>query len=161
MIYLGNVWVIPFTFVIAVCLSILPLPAWFDFFRPEWVSIVAVYWCIAVPRVFGVGSAWCVGLILDVATGTLLGQNALGLCMVAFIACRLYQQIRTSPLSQQAVVVMLLIGIKQTIVLWVYGAIGRLPSDLLFYFTPTLLSLIIWPWAFIMLRNIRRHYRIS
>ena len=97
MIYLGNIWVIPATFVIAFLLVILPLPEWAGPMRPEWVGMVAIYWCLAVPRVFGVGTAWIIGLILDVAHGSLLGQHALGLSIIAYIATRLHQQIRPVP----------------------------------------------------------------
>ena len=84
MIHVRNVWVIPITFVIAFVLVILPLPDWARPLRPEWVSMVALYWCLAIPRAFGVILAWIIGLILDVAHGSLLGQHAFSLCIIAF-----------------------------------------------------------------------------
>ncbi len=148
------------TFVIAFLLAILPLPDWAGPMRPEWVGMVALYWCLAVPRVFGVGTAWVVGLILDVAHGSLLGQHALGLCIIAYVAGRLHQQIRLAPLGQQAVVVTILLLLKQTVVLWIYGIIGQLPANIMIYYVPSLTALLLWPWAFIILRDVRRRYRI-
>ncbi|MEM7294179.1 MAG: rod shape-determining protein MreD [Pseudomonadota bacterium] len=161
MIHLRNVWVIPGTFVIAFVLVILPLPEWAQALRPEWVSMVALYWCLAIPRVFGVALAWIIGLILDVAHGSLLGQHAFGLCTIAYFASRFHQQIRLAPLSQQAVIITVFLVIKQTLVLWVYGVIGQLPDNIVFYYIPSFLALLLWPWAFIILRDVRRRYRIS
>ena len=161
MIHVRNVWVIPATFIIAFVLVILPLPDWAQIFRPEWVSMVAIYWCLAIPRAFGVALAWIVGLILDVAHGSLLGQHAFGLCIIAYFASRFHQQIRLAPLSQQAVIVTVLLLIKQTMVLWVYGVIGQLPESIPLYYVPSLLALLLWPWAFIVLRDFRRRYRVS
>ena len=161
MIYLRNVWVIPFTFVVAYVLVILPLPDWAGPLRPEWVSMVALYWCLAIPRSFGVGYAWVIGLILDVAHGSLLGQHAIGLSIIAYVASRLHQQIRLAPLGQQAGIMTLLLGVKQTFVLWIYGIIGQLPENILQYYVPSMLTLLLWPWAFIVLRDVRRRYHIS
>ena len=161
MIHFRNVWVIPTTFVIAFILAVLPLPEWARALRPEWVSMVAIYWCLAIPRAFGVALAWLVGLFLDVAHGSLLGQHAFGLCVIAYVASRFHQQIRLAPLSQQAVIVTVLLLVKQTLVLWIYGIIGQLPEEILLYYIPSLLALLLWPWAFIILRDIRRRYRIN
>ena len=161
MIHFGNFWVIPATFVIAFVLVILPLPDWAGPMRPEWVTMVTLYWCLAIPRVFGVGTAWLIGLILDVALGSLLGQHALGLSIISYVACRMHLQIRLSPLGQQTAMISVFLVVKQTLVLWIYGIIGRLPDDLLLYYVPSLMALMLWPWAFIILRDVRRRYRIS
>ena len=50
--------------------------------RPAWVALVLVYWCMAAPDQVGVVAGWTTGLLLDVMTGTLLGQHALGLSVV-------------------------------------------------------------------------------
>ncbi len=161
MIHIRNIWVIPTTFLVAFILVVLPLPEWAKPMRPEWVSMVALYWCLAMPRTFGLGNAWMIGLILDVAQGSLLGQHAVGLCVVVYIANRTHKQIRLSPLGQQAVIISVLLLVKQTLVLWVYGIIGQLPDNLILYYVPSLMCLLLWPWAFIILRGIRRRYRIN
>jgi len=159
-IHLGNVWVIPATILLALVLVILPLPDWAGPLRPEWVSMVVLYWCLAIPRIFGVGTAWLIGLILDVAHGSVLGQHAFGLCVIAYVACRMHQQIRVTPLGQQAAIITVLLVVKQTLVLWIYGIIGQLPDSIMLYYVPSMMALLLWPWAFIVLRDVRRRYRI-
>jgi len=161
MIHMRNFWVVPLTLLVALMLMMLPLPPWARPFRPDWLSIVALYWALAIPRALGIGSAWLLGLLLDVAHGTLLGQHALGLAIIVYIALRSYQQIRIAPLGQQGLIIMLLLAIKQSIVLWVDGAIGRMPANIPLYYAPSLLAVVLWPWAFIILRDLRRRYRLS
>ena len=60
-----------------------------------------------------------------------------------------------------ALVISLLMFVKQSVVLWVYGTQGNLPHNLLTYFAPSALTVVLWPWAFIILRDLRRRYRLS
>ncbi|WP_455219971.1 rod shape-determining protein MreD, partial [Kaarinaea lacus] len=66
-------FVILITFIVALTLMMMPLPEWAESARPQWLMMVVIYWCIALPDRFGVILAWLVGLVLDVATGALLG----------------------------------------------------------------------------------------
>ena len=68
-----------------------------------------LYWAIALPHRVGVGSGFIVGIVLDVLTGTLLGQHALGLSIVTFIAIQLHQRIRVFPFWQQSLGMLVLL----------------------------------------------------
>ena len=80
-------WAIVTTIVIAIGLTSLPLPSWADAWRPAWLALALIYWCMAVPARVGVGVGWILGLTLDISTGTLFGQHALGLALVAYLEC--------------------------------------------------------------------------
>lgn len=147
------------TFVCAFLLQILPLPEWAETVRPDWVALTLIYWCIALPERVGVGIGWLVGLLLDVAYGSLLGQNALALAVVAYLAIRLHQRIRLFPLWQQAVSVLLLITLHLMLVLWIKGATGQ-SAETWVYWLPALTSMVLWPAVFIVLRGLRRSYRV-
>ena len=67
------------SFVVSLMLTALPMPEWASLWRPAWVALVLIYWCMALPARSGVLVGWSVGLLLDVMTGTLLGQHALAL----------------------------------------------------------------------------------
>ena len=64
------------------------------------------------------------------------------------------------PLAQQALVVFLLLIIKQVLTLWVTGIVGQAP-DLSLYFLPSLVGAIVWPWVFLILRDLRRRFTQS
>ncbi|MCW9047917.1 MAG: rod shape-determining protein MreD [Gammaproteobacteria bacterium] len=151
--------VIP-TLIIALMLGMWPLPDWLEYARPEWVVLVLMYWALAMPERIGVTMAWVVGLLLDVTQGAIIGQHALGLVLVVFVISTQYQRIRVFSLAQQALVVMLLLLVKQVMVLWVSGIVGQAP-DIGLYFLPALTGAILWPWLFIVLRDLRRRFTVS
>lgn len=152
-------WIIAFTFVVALMLTMLPLPDWAALYRPEWVAMVLIYWCLALPDRVGVGIGWSAGLLLDVVKGALLGQHALALALVAYLTLHLHQRVRVFPLWQQSLFVLLMVALNQLLVLWVKGIIGLQPGSWL-YWLPSLTSMLLWPWVFLILRDLRRSFLV-
>ncbi len=147
------------SFVGALLLHMLALPEWAEALRPDWIAMVLIYWCIALPERVGVGVGWVAGLMLDVANGTLLGQNALTLAIVAYLALRLHQRIRLFPVWQQAVSVLLLVLLHLMLTLWIKGSVDQSPITWA-YWLPALSSSLLWPLVFLTLRGLRRSYRV-
>ena len=79
--------------IIALMLTMAPLPDWAAAFRPNWVALTLLYWAMTLPHNYSVGTAWIVGLVLDVAQGTLLGQHALALCFIVFVTVKFHLQL--------------------------------------------------------------------
>ena len=152
-------WVITATFVIALLLATLPMPDPVAAWRPAWVALVLVYWCMAAPDRVGVVIGWTAGLFLDVMTGALLGQHALGLSVVAYVAHRTHRQVRVLPLWRQGITVFGLVFLYQALVLWSNGIRG-IPVMASAYWTSPLVSVLLWPWMFVVLRAVRRRYAI-
>lgn len=152
--------VIIFSFIAALFLTIMPLPEILQAFRPAWVPMVLIYWVMALPTRLGVGVGWLVGLLLDVATGTLLGQNAMALSLLAFLTLQLHQRLRVYPIGQQAMSILMLIALYQMLVVWVRGIIG-FPPETWLYWMQSFSSMLAWPLLFIALRGVRRQYRVS
>jgi rod shape-determining protein MreD len=148
------------TFVIALMLVALPLPGWAQQLRPEWVVLVLIYWCMALPHRFGIGYSWLAGLFVDVMTGTLLGQHALAYAVVAYVVIKLHQRVRVFPVWQQALLVLVLVLLSQLLTLWIKGAIDRVPESWT-YWLPSVSSTLLWPWVFLLLRDIRRRFRVQ
>ena len=145
------------TIIAAFMLAMMPLPGWATEFRPDWVTLVLIYWTMALPSSIGVTIAWCAGLMLDVSHGALLGQHALGLVLVIYVIHSQHQRLRVASLLQQGIVIFFLILIKQALVLWVSGIMGHAPDTWL-YFMPSLTSALFWPWVYIILRDLRRKF---
>ena len=149
------------TMLLALMLVMVPLPEWAQIFRPDWLTLFLIYWVMAIPERLGIVFAWVFGLLLDVTQGAILGQHAIGLVMVAFIVQIQYQRIRVFSLLQQALVVFVLLMLKQLLVLWVSGIVGQAPEDIIRYFLPSVVGAVIWPWLFVLLRDIRRRFTLS
>lgn len=153
-------WVIAVTFVVAFLLSLLPGPEWAQRFRPDWVGLVLIYWCIATPTRVGVSVGWLVGLTQDLLYGSMIGQHALAMSVIAYIAHRLHLQIRMFPPWQQAVTALVLLVINQVLVLWVKGVIGQ-ASTLWPNWTASIIAMVMWPLVFVILRDVRRRTQIG
>lgn len=153
-------WIIVMSFAMALLLTMLPLPSWAQAFRPEWVTLVLIYWCMALPGRVSIGWGWTAGLMLDVTLGNLLGLHALAMTIVAFLTIKLYQRIRVYPLGQQAFAILVLVAMSQLLILWILGIIGATPGSWT-YWLPSISSAIIWPWLFVVMRGARRHFRVK
>lgn len=149
----GGLFVVS-TFVVALFLSIVPMPSWANEYRPQWVTLILIYWCLMRPTVIGVFSGFLLGITQDLVAGALLGENALSLSVVAYLAGELHRRIRAFPLWQQAVAVWLLLLIERLLSLWVLGATGQ-PTPTLAYWLPTLIGLLLWPWLSLLLDRLR------
>ncbi len=147
--------VIYLSLVVGLTLMILPLPDWVQSYRPNWVALILIYWSMALPKRVGLWFALFTGLLVDTLHGSLLGQNALALVIIIFINLNLYQRIRVLSLPQQSFYVFSLLFISQGIIAWVEGIMGR-PSTLAAFLGAPVIGMLIWPWVFVILRDIRR-----
>jgi rod shape-determining protein MreD len=152
-------WVILLSFIVALLLTIIPLPLWVDRFRPDWLCMVLIYWCMALPHRVGVGTGWLMGLFLDAAQGTLLGQHALALAVVGFLTLKTHRRVRVLPLWQQSFSVLAFSAVNQFLVFWINGIVGYPPKDF-WYLAPALGAMLLWPWVFVVLRDLRRRFRV-
>ena len=148
------------TMVAAFMLAIMPLPNWAVELRPEWVTLVLIYWAMTVPSKIGVTMAWFTGLLLDVSYGTLMGQHAIGMVLVIYVIHIQHQRLRVASLLQQAIVIFGLLFVKQLLILWVDGMLGRAPGSWL-YFMPTVTSTVLWPWVYLILRNLEQKFTVD
>lgn len=147
------------SFIIAYMLTAMPLPEWALNWRPAWVTIVLIYWCLAIPNRIGIGIAWALGLLLDVQQGTVFGQHAIALTVIAFVIIKTHQRVRVFPLVQQALLVCILLLLAQLLTLWIRAMMGFTPQHWT-YWAPAFTSMIIWPWLFIILRDVRRKFHV-
>jgi len=146
------------TIIAALMLAIVPLPPWAEAYWPDWVAITLIYWCLHMPRHVGVGSGWIVGIVLDVAQGTLLGQHALALSLIAYLTVKFHLQLRVFPMSQMAATVLGLLGIYRFVLFWINGVAG-VDAPLVAYWGPVVTGALIWPVADFVLRTIPRRRR--
>ncbi len=141
-------------------LTVMPLPAWAVEFRPEWITLVLIYWAMMAPSKIGITVAWFTGLLLDVSYGTLMGQHAIGMVLVIYVIHIQHQRLRMASLVQQAIVIFAMLFIKQLLILWVDGMLGRAPDSWL-YFMPTITSTILWPWIYLILKESQRKFGVN
>ena len=151
--------IIALSFLLAFMLTAMPLPEWATVWRPAWVALVLIYWVMALPNRVGIGVAWLLGLMIDVLQGTMLGLNAMGYALLAFIIIKSYLRIRVYSLIQQSIIIGFIISFYLLLVLWV-RSLTETPDINGLYWMPVLTSMFLWPWLFIVLRDVRRKFNV-
>ena len=156
--------VIALTFVVAMILAIVPLPdsvpIELGYLRPQWVALVLIYWVIALPGRVGILVAWSIGLIVDVLLGSLLGQHGVAFILVAYIASSLYQRLRMFSLWQQSLIVFAIVGLNQLINFWIESIVG-IGDWNMWYLLSSVVSALLWPSVFLLLRYLRRQFNVN
>jgi rod shape-determining protein MreD len=146
------------SFLFGLMLTIMPLPEAADAFRPDWMALLVIFWAMQLPRTWSVGTAWVIGIILDVSQGTLLGQHALALCCVAFITVRLHLLMRVFPIPQLMATVFPILATYQFLLFWINGVAGvNAPS--IAYWGPVISSTVLWPVVMTVLSSMRYRTR--
>lgn len=159
-LYRSGGWLILMTLGAGFVLDSLPLPPLLARFGPDWLALVLMYWCMALPQRIGVGTGWVLGLLVDAARGVLLGQHALVYAIWAFCAIKGHRQIRLFPIWQQALCVLLFLAAGRLLLSWIDGIMGYPPNDW-WFLAPALGGAVLWPLVLILLRDLRRYYRID
>ncbi len=148
------------SFILAICLSIIPMPHWANWLRPAWVILVLCYWIMVYPEYINVGIAWIIGLLLDALCGTILGEHALATMLVAYIIYRTRRYLRHYPLPQQAVFIIFCCFLYNCVLFIIQWALGQGIYDWHFWISP-LLGIILWPVLFTALRKMQYKFKIA
>ena len=132
------------SFLIALVLSVYPLPMDMRWWRPEFVLVVAIYWIFYMPLTVSFFFLCALGLFQDLLEGVPFGQHSLGLVIVGYICILSYQRVSNFSLWRQSAWIFVLVGIAQLTDNWVQGMAGRPLSGIQFLY-PALTSTLTWP----------------
>ena len=146
------------TLAVAVFLLLLPLPHALQPLRPWWPALVLLYWVLEAPEQVGLGTAFVTGLAADLLAGSLLGDQALRLCVLLFLAQRFRTRIRFFPPVQQALVVLLLLY-NDALIRALIRAVAGLPAVPLLVWISPLVGAALWPFVFLLLDTLRARLR--
>jgi len=153
-------WVLPATLFVAFVLHALPVNDPLQGFVPDWVSLVLIYWSLALPGRMSVGAAWAVGLLLDLVSFGLLGSYALTKAVLVYFSRRAALQVRTYPLWQQAVVVLVLLAVEMLLLVVIEFAVEQSLHGLERW-TAAVVGALLWPIAYLLLRRCRLWAQLS
>ena len=153
-----NPWFILLTFLVGLLLNLVPVPDVVALVKPDFLALVILFWCIQEPRYVGVGVAWALGLVMDVADATVFGQHALAYAVLAYAAEYLRRRVLRFPLWQQAPQVALPLLLCAALVLLV-RFVGGAPLPGWAYFCPPLVGALLWPLVSVLLQSPQRPAR--
>ena len=142
-------WFILLSLLIALFLNFLPTAAWL--WMPDWLALVLVFWSIREPRHVGMATAFLLGLVMDVADASLMGQHSLAYVVATYLATSLSRRILWFPLGQQALHVLPLLLSVQIVQLAVRLMPGIEFPGLLYLVGPFIATVLWLPLTFVLL----------
>lgn len=121
---------------------------------PDVLALTLIFWCIRRPQIVGMLIAFLCGILMDVAHGSVLGQQSLAYVVIAYLAYLLHRRLPWFGLIGQALHVLPLLLLSQLLVM-----LARLWFDGLWpgwsWFLQSLTGALLWPlWS--MLLSMRR-----
>lgn len=140
------------TALIGLVLTVLPLPSWLTVLRPAFLVMTVLYWSIAAPRAGGLALGFVAGIALDVFRGAVLGQHALATTLIAYIAVREHQKIRSKPAFQQSLIVFGALVVYEFVVFAIDGWSGH-PVTTPLRWVHTVTGAALWPLAIAVLER--------
>ncbi len=147
------------TILSAFALALWPVPDYLAAFRPNWLALVLCYWVLEAPARVGLGVAFLLGLAADLVFGTLIGEQALRLCVIAFIVLRFRPRLRFFTLLQQALAILALLLNDLVVVVMIRVLSGEGLPPWQFWIAPWIGTLI-WPWLYLLLDDVRLRLRL-
>ena len=153
-----SAWLVFGTLFAGLLLLVVPLPTGIELARPYVLGMLLCYWLLEAPDHVGLGVAFLCGLVADVVAGTLLGEQALRLVVLAFLVQRFRARLRFFPLWQQAGAVFALLLNDRLIAVAIHLVAGDGQPPWLVWLAPVL-GFALWPWLFLLLDGLRLRMR--
>ncbi|HUH29967.1 MAG TPA: rod shape-determining protein MreD [Rhodanobacter sp.] len=155
----GTWWFVG-TLVFALVSMLVPLPETLAPLKPYWPALVLLYWALETDARVSLGLAFVVGLVADLLVGVVLGEQALRLCALVFIALHFRSRLRFFPMWQQTLAVLALLLNDRVLLLIVRMLAGGSLPPASWWLSP-LVGAALWPFLFLLLDDLRTRARIQ
>ena len=151
-------WV-AFSFLLVLLVDFIPVAPPWVYPLPDFTLIMLAYWLLHRPQLIGIGAAFCLGLLVDIGTNSLLGQHGLAYSVAAVLIERNRRQIVLNSFGWQAIAVAGAMLVSQLVVFLV-SLFQQQPFPLWRLWLPSVVTGLLWP----QLNNVMlaiAHYRRS
>jgi len=135
------VWI---TVLIALVLTLLPLPQWLAIAWPNFVLLAVLYWSTMTPAAGGMLIGFAAGLAVDVLGGAQLGQHAFAFSLLTYLAIKLHLLTRSKPIFEQAIFALLALLIYEA-TLWAIDGFSNRSTGTWMRWMHIPVGAILWP----------------
>jgi rod shape-determining protein MreD len=142
-------WFIVLSLFGALLLNFLPTSEWF--WMPDWVALVLVFWSIRESRKVGMGAGFLLGLIMDVADSSLLGQHALAYVLLTYVGASISRRVLWFSLGKQALHILPLLFAVQGVQFLVRAMPGIVLPGFSYFLGPFVGAALWAPLTFVLL----------
>lgn len=131
------------TFLIALVFQLYPWSSNGVIVRPDFLLVVGLYWLLYNPQLSNIGLLWFAGILVDLSTGSLLGQHGLSFAVTAFLGLT-YQRRLVLFTSWQMVLYVLLLFCIQRMLILLLKLFADIQAPDMTYILPVFSDLILW-----------------
>ncbi len=157
-------WLILLTLLLGMLLGVVHFPEtwpnWLGTLRPNWLLLIVFFWVIELPHRIGLIAIWLLGFAVDALLAAPLGTNGLILAGVTYIAWRFFERLRMYSVLQQCGVVFLLVMAAEMLRVLVQGITSERQWGVE-VFTVPLVSMLAWPFVYLLLLRLRTGMRVE
>ncbi len=132
------------TVIVAILLSIIPVPENVKNYWPDWISLLVFYWVLVLPVHLGVMFGWGNGLLEDIISFSLLGEHAIGKAMIGTVVAMTHKNILRFNLLEQMFSVLILQSLAIAVVAWANMLAFDTPIHSVLW-QPALTTALAWP----------------
>lgn len=132
-------------FILALILSILPLPGLISEFRPPWILLLVLYIEYFLPGNFNQTALLFVGLLLDVLLATVIGEHSFALLLVTWIASSKSRRFQFFSMMQQIFLIGFFCLLYQTIISLLTALLG-FNYSMIAPIGSAVVGMFVWPW---------------
>lgn len=143
---------LPLSLALAFLLSMLPLPMALQAWRPDWVSLILMFWVMHAPATVGIWSGLVCGLMLDIMLAVPLGLHALTLVAQLYFVQMTQRWTGVFSIRQTTMLVLILLLLGRVLQYLVLLLLGETPV-LQDYFLPVVASALLWPTVMLSLQR--------
>lgn len=129
---------------VAFALTLLPWMDQIHWLIPDFTLMTLLYWNIRSPRLAGLGVAFSLGLLTDVARGVLFGLNALAYCAATFVVLLVQRRLAGFDTPRQTLQLSPILLGKEALVLTLGLMLGRDAADWR-WLAAGILAVALWP----------------
>lgn len=149
-----NYFLIMLTFLVGLFLTIIPLPHWAIWARPQFMLAILLFWAISSPSQCEMATAFFVGVLMDLVVGTTPGQHALVFVLLVYVLIKCHAIVVHLPQWQQAVAIGVFAGLNGLCQGLILGWMGH-SVHLALQGLSAVTTIMIWPLLFSMLDRLR------
>lgn len=132
-------------FILALALTIMPMPEFFGGVRPLWIMLLVIYIQCYLPEYFNLPVILVIGVILDVLLATVIGEHMFAIALVTWIISFKARRFYFFSMEQQMALIGTLCFIYE-LILWVVDSFLGYSISLVAVIGSAMISLLLWPW---------------
>lgn len=142
-------------------LELISLSNYLEPFRPHFLLMITLFWLYTTKKQFSIGSAWFVGLIMDIALFYPIGLNALTFAIAAYITKRNKKWLSKLTITEISTAFAAFYILQIFLSLLVNSMIGQTTGFNFWIFGSVVTSVLIWPLVCALLTELCLIFKID